>query len=62
MVYCLRPVLNTPACSLAIVTPYKYLGSVKKEEEEENQVRTDTKGRFFWGGHRYIDFPTCSFI
>jgi hypothetical protein len=39
---CLRPVLRTPACPLAIVTSYRLLGSVKKKQ----RVRTDTKGRF----------------
>ena len=32
---CMRPVLNTPACSLATIMPYKYLGSGKKKYECE---------------------------
>ena len=39
---CLLPVLRTPACSLTIVTSYRYFGSVKKNK----RVRTDTKCRF----------------
>ena len=39
---CLLPVLRTPACSLTIVTSYRYFGSVKKKK----RVRTDTKCRF----------------
>jgi hypothetical protein len=31
---CLRPVLNTPACLSLIVTPYKYLGLVKKKKKK----------------------------
>jgi hypothetical protein len=44
---CLLPVLRTPACSLTIVTPYRYFGSVKKKNEcELILLLRDTECRF----------------
>ena len=41
---CLLPVLRTPACSLTIVTSYRYFGSVKKKTTSANWYQMS----FYW--------------